>query len=350
MNYALILAGGIGSRFWPLSRQEEPKQFFNLCSRKSMVEETICRLSGLIKKEDIYIATNKIHNQKIKRCAESLGISFGNILFEPEGKNTLAPICLLSKKISDRDPEAVIVVLPSDHYIKDDDAFLKSLKSATEVARQGHIVTLGVPPQRPETGYGYIKIKSKVKSQESKFYKVDSFIEKPNLRKAKEFLKDKRYYWNCGIFIFRADVALEEVSKFAPGVYKIIMKIKNDFQLRTLWPKLPSVSFDYAVMEKTKTTALLVADYGWMDLGSWEALDAVLKKDKNGNIFRGNCVSLDNKNTFIWSDERLVAALGLDNLIIVNTEDALLVCRKDKSQDVKKVVQILKLKKCREQI
>ena len=356
MNYALILAGGIGSRFWPLSKEGEPKQFLSLCSAKPMIEETLQRLSGLIRKENIYIATNQTHSQRIRRCANSLGIPLKNILFEPQGKNTLAPVCLISSRIMERDKKATIVVLPSDHYIKRKEIFLNLLKKAIVTAQQGYIVTFGARPCRPETGYGYIKVKGKRKKvkvesnlpagrqEKVKVYAVDRFVEKPNLKKAKEFLKDKRYYWNCGIFIFRADMLLGEVRKFAPVVYKIIKKIKNNSSLKKYWSQLPSISLDYAVMEKTKIGALLTADCGWMDLGSWEALDEVLKRDRDGNILRGNCLSLENKNTLIWSDNRLVAALGLDNIVIVNTEDAVLVCRKEKSQDVKKIVGLLKLK------
>ena len=356
MNYAVILAGGIGSRFWPLSRDLEPKQFLNICSTRPMVDETANRISSLIKKENIYIATNKLHVKKIKNCLRNFNIPLKNVLSEPESKNTLAPIAFLSSRINKIDPDAVIVILPCDHIIKQKDKFLKLLKRALDIAKQGYIVTLGVHPKRPETGYGYIKIKSKIsaikiggfakkfgeKIQNPKIYKVDKYIEKPGLVRAKGFIKDKRYYWNSGIFIFRADVILDEIKKFMPNVHKTIADIKNKKDLKRLWHKLPSLSVDYAIMEKTKRMALLPADYGWLDIGSWQAIEEILKKDKYGNIFRGNCISIENKNTLIWSDKRLVAALGLKDIIIVNTKDALLVCSKDKTQDVKKVVQILK--------
>lgn len=280
MNYAIILAGGIGSRFWPLSTQEEPKQFLNLYSSRSMLEETLDRIGRLIKKKNIYVATNKMHSRKIKDCAKSLGIPCKNILFEPQGKNTLAPLGVLSKQINAMDPEAAILVLPCDHFIKNKIIFLNRLKEAMDVAGKGYIVTLGVPPSRPETGYGYIKISSKLKAQSSKqgFYRVEKFIEKPNLEKAKEFLRDRRYYWNCGIFIFKAAVLLEEIKRILPATYKIIMEIDNEQTLKKLWTKLPAVSIDYAIMEKTKKAALLAADYGWMDLGSWGTIETVLKK------------------------------------------------------------------------
>ncbi len=340
MNYAIILAGGTGTRFWPLSRELEPKQFLNVCSSKPMIEEAIDRISPLIRKENIYIATSRIYNQKIRKCLKRLNISSSNILFEPESKNTFAPIAVLSKNINNLDSDAVIVVLPSDHFIKYQNRFLKLLSRGIEIARSGYIVSLGIPPKRPETGYGYIKTKSKIKN----FYLIEKFIEKPNLIQAKKFIRDKRYYWNGGIFIFRPQVMLEEIKKFAPRVYKITIQIKNKKDFNRLWHRLPSISVDYAIMEKTKRIALLPADCGWMDLGSWEAIGEIAKKDKNGNIFQGKSIDIGSKDTLVWSGKRLVTTLGLDNIIIVDTEDALLVCRKDRSQDVKKAVRLLKQK------
>ncbi len=340
MNYAIILAGGTGTRFWPLSRELEPKQFLNVCSSKPMIEEAIDRISPLIRKENIYIATSRIYNQKIRKCLKRLNISSSNILFEPESKNTFAPIAVLSKNINNLDSDAVIVVLPSDHFIKYQNRFLKLLSRGIEIARSGYIVSLGIPPKRPETGYGYIKTKSKIKN----FYLIEKFIEKPDLIQAKKFIADKRYYWNGGIFIFRPQVMLEEIKKFAPRVYKITIQIKNKKDFNRLWHRLPSISVDYAIMEKTKRIALLPADCGWMDLGSWEAIGEIAKKDKNGNIFQGKSIDIGSKDTLVWSGKRLVTTLGLDNIIIVDTEDALLVCRKDRSQDVKKAVRLLKQK------
>jgi mannose-1-phosphate guanylyltransferase/mannose-6-phosphate isomerase len=351
VNYAIILAGGTGSRFWPLSRTAEPKQFLNICSAKPMIEETIARISNLIKKENIYIATNEIHNQKIKNCIKKLGIPLKNIFLEPSAKNTLAPISILSDRIKALDSEAVIMVLPSDHLVKRPKVFLKILKNGICVAKQGFIVTLGIPSDRPETGYGYIKAGEKYKYRGVKwFYKVDRYIEKPQLAAAKKMIQDKRYYWNSGIFIFRPEVMLGEVKKFKNGAYKLIARMNDRNGLKNLWHRLPSISVDYAIMEKTKKIALLPANYGWMDIGSWEAVAQILKKDKDDNIYIGNCISLENENTLVWSNNRLVATLGLRDVVIVNTKDALLVCAKDKVQDVKKLVRILKEKNFKEQI
>ncbi len=350
MNYAIILAGGTGTRFWPLSRELEPKQFLSVCSSKPMIEEAIDRISGLIKKENIYIATSKVYHKKIKECLKKLNIPSSNILFEPESKNTFAPIAILSKNINNLDSDAVILVLPSDHFIKYENRFLRLLSKGIEIARSGHIVSLGIPPKRPETGYGYIKIKPSPISHQPSAYEIDRFIEKPDLRRARRFIRDKRYYWNGGIFIFRPQVMLEEIKKFIPGVYEIVMQIKNKKDLSRLWHRLPFISIDYAIMEKTKRMALLPADCGWIDLGSWEAIGEIVKKDKDGNVFRGKSIDIGSKNTLVWSDKRIVTTLGLNNIIIVDTEDALLVCHQDRSQDVKRIVGLLKQKRFKGQI
>lgn len=338
MIYAIILAGGSGIRFWPLSRQDEPKQFLNVFSGRPMMEETVNRMQRLIKRNNIYVATNRIYHKKIKNCLKKLGVPVRNVLFEPQARNTLAPIGLIAANIYKKDKEAVIVVLPCDHYIKDKTKFLRALNKAIAVARKGYIATLGIVPDRPETGYGYIKVKSKKQD----FYLIDCFIEKPGLARAKKFIQDKSYYWNGGIFVFTAGVLLQELKKFAPADFRLIAKIRDNKSLNKLWPKFTSLSIDYAIMEKTRKIALVPIDFGWLDLGSWQAIEGMKKKDKAGNIFKGHCIDLGSKNTIAWSDHRFLATIGLDNIIIVNTRDAILVCAKDKSQDVKRLVEILR--------
>jgi len=328
----------MGSRFWPLSREPKPKQFLNLCSDKPMLDECLARIKGLFPRDNIFIATNKAHRGKLRSCLQRYSLPNKNIFLEPEGKNTLAPIAFLSKQINEKDSDASILVLPCDHFVKDKRRFLRLLEKGLEISKQGYIVTFGFPPKRPETGYGYIKVKSKNKD----FYSIGKFLEKPDLARAKELIKDKHYYWNGGLFIFKPSVMLGEVKKFQPEVYKALEMEKN---FKQLWESLPSISVDYAVMEKTKKAALMVADYGWLDLGSWQAMEEILKKDKSGNIFKGNCLDLGSKNTLVWSEGQLVATLGLKNIVIVATKDAILAAAKDKTQDVKKIVQILRNKK-----
>ena len=347
MNYAIILAGGIGSRFWPLSRESEPKQFLDIFSRKPMLEQTILRVSRLIDQKNIYIATNKAYRNKITNFSKKFDISLQNILFEPESKNTLAPIGVLTHKIYDKDKEAVILVLPSDHYIKDEKRFIKALRQAIAVANKGFIVTLGIVPDKPETGYGYIKINSKIKNL--KAFQVERFIEKPALAKAKRFMRDKSYFWNSGMFVFRANIMLQEINKLTPAYYDIIAKINDNKSLNKLWKRFSSLSIDYAIMEKTHKMALIPADFGWNDLGSWQAIECLpagqaglTKDDKNGNIFKGCCIDIGSKNTLAWSSGRILATVGLNNIIVVETKDALLVCAKGKAQEIKSLVRILK--------
>jgi len=349
MIYAIILAGGTGTRFWPLSRQNEPKQFLNIFSDRSMMEETIKRISRLVDNENIYIATNKIYRKKTTDYLKNLHIPVKNLFLEPQSKNTLAPIGVVSCKIYSKDKEAIILVLPCDHYIKDAKRFLKSLKKAAMLAKKGYIVTLGIIPDRPETGYGYIKIAARLKNQRSKAYEVKEFVEKPFFQRAEKFIKNKRYFWNSGIFIFKADTILEEIRRIKPEVYKLIIKVNNKNFIET-WKQLPTLSVDYGIMEKTDKIVLLPANFGWIDLGSWKTVEYLAKKDKSGNMLKGNCIDVGSKNIISWSDNRILATVGLDNVIIVNTKDAILVCSKSRTQDVRSVVNILKQKGLNKQI
>ena len=346
MNHAIILAGGAGTRFWPLSRQNRPKQFLNLCADKSLIELTVNRIGCLIPRNNIYIATNKDYQARIKKCIRRWRIPAQNIIAEPQARNTLAPIGTLSEAIYRRDKDAVILVLPSDHYIKEESKFLNILKRAVSAAKNGYIVTLGIKPDRPETGYGYIKVSSKLKAQGSgSFFRVERFIEKPDFKKADRLIKDRKHYWNGGIFIFRAETMLGEIRKFLPSDYRIIKSIKNKKDLNRLWPRFSLISIDYAIMEKTRRMALVPCDCGWSDLGSWQALEQFSKKDKSGNILKGPCLDIGSKNIFCWPGDRLLATVGLRDIIIVDTNDALLVCQKGRAQDVKKIVEKLKEKR-----
>jgi mannose-1-phosphate guanylyltransferase len=353
LNYTIILAGGIGSRFWPLSTDAKPKQFLSLCSNQPLLVQSIKRVSSLTDKTNTYIATNKIYKTLALNCLKKLHIPKSNFLFEQDRKNTLAPIGVLANIIFTKDKKAVIAVFPSDHFIKNEREFLRVLKKAIESAKRGNIVTLGIIPPRPETGFGYIKIRSQrhnvttsqAKTQKTKIYKVERFIEKPDLKTAEKLVRNKKYYCNAGIFVFKAQTLLEEIKRIQPGVSKILSNIKDRKDLDRLWKKFPAVSIDYAIMEKSNKLKLIPLNCGWSDLGSWQAIEEIRGKDKNGNIFICKNVDLGSKDTLVWSDYRLVATLGLKGLIIVDTKDALLVCSKDKAQEVKKIVEILKSKK-----
>jgi len=340
MNYIIMLAGGIGSRFWPLSTQELPKQFIALCSNKPLLAESVIRIRPLVKQKNIFIATNRKYKGLALSCLNKFAIPKGNFFFEREGRNTFAPIAALTNIILNKDKDAVIAVFPSDHFIKDKGKFLTALKQAFLTAKTGSIVTLGIVPKHPETGFGYIKINSKCGTKKAEVFKVEKFIEKPDLVSAKKLIKDARYYWNGGIFVFKARTLLEEVKRLEPKAFNILSEIKTQKQADRLWSKLPFTSIDYAIMEHSNKISLIPLDCGWSDLGSWQAITEVKMKDKNGNIFMGKVINLESKNTLVLS-KRLVATVGLKDLIIVDTKDALLVCAKDKSQQVKKIVEIL---------
>ena len=343
MIYAIILAGGVGSRFWPLSTDQEPKQFLNIFSKKSLLEESLDRIRKLVKADNLYIATNRAHRKKIKFLLKGLKITTQNILFEPKGKNTLAPIAALTQSIFGKDKDAVVVVMPSDHLVKERGNFIKTLKRATVTAEKGYVVTIGIIPHRPETGYGYIKIrKSGNQGIRGSVYEVEKFVEKPNPKTAKEFIKDKRYFWNAGIFVFRAKTFLEEIKRWQPKLSSVLDKIKTRKDINRLWSLFPSMSIDYGLMEKTKKVALIPADFGWIDLGSWKALEEVKIKDKCGNISCGKHVDMGSKNITVWSKDHLVATLGLKDIIIVNTGSGLLVCSKEETQDLKKLIKLAK--------
>jgi mannose-1-phosphate guanylyltransferase len=344
MNYAIVLAGGVGSRFWPLSTNSKPKQFLSLCSDKPLLLESIERISSLVSKQNIYIATNKTYKKTIQQCLKNTKVPLKNILFEPQSKNTLAAIAVLSKEIYQIDKNAVVVVLPSDHLIKNKIAFQRTIKNAIKAAENNFIVTLGIVPKRPEGGFGYIKIKDRLKIKNINAYRVDKFIEKPGLAKAINLIKNKRFYWNSGIFIFKASKFLDEINKLTPKVFKIIEKIKNKNDLNKFWFKFPNISIDYAIMEKAKSLSLIPLACGWSDLGSWQAVEEFMRKDQDGNISQGKHIDLGSKNIIVWAKEKLIATVGLDNIIIVDTKDGLLVCDKNKTQEVREIVKRIKEK------
>ncbi|MCM8780896.1 MAG: sugar phosphate nucleotidyltransferase, partial [Candidatus Omnitrophica bacterium] len=203
----------------------------------------------------------------------------------------------------------------------------------------------GIPPHKPETGYGYIKANSDMFLTQPRCYRISRFIEKPGIENAKQFIRDPRYYWNSGIFIFSAKVILNEIKKYAPSIYRLVMKLRTAQDISKLWSRLPSVSIDYGIMEKTNLGVVLPCNCGWLDLGSWATIEDLLKKNKNGNIFKGNCIDLGSQDTLVWSEKGLVATLGLNSMVVVNTKDAILVCAKDRLQDIKKIFCILKSKR-----
>ncbi len=335
--YAVILAGGAGTRFWPLSRLEDPKQFLKFIGSKSLFQQTIDRIKPLVPPKNIFIVTGSTYRGIVRQQIADYKIPDANILCEPSGKNTAPAVAWAASKIHARNPSAVMTVLPSDHLILNARKFQHILKQALELAGQKHLVTVGIKPTRPETGYGYLKI-AKVKSVP---LRVEQFVEKPSLKKAQKFLSSGSYLWNAGIFVWEVSVVMEKIEQFLPEIYNGLKGAKaNTFE--SVWRKLPSISIDYGILEKADNIVTVpAADMGWSDVGSWEALYQVSKKDKQRNVIQGDVINIDGEGNFILSSKRLVATIGLKDLIVIDTPDALLVCRKDLSQRVKEIVGIL---------
>ena len=355
-NYAILLAGGQGSRFWPQSRTLEPKQFLALHKDKSLFVQTIIRVKSLIPCSNIFIATSELYRNQIIELTAPFKIPTNNLIFEPDGKNTAVSIAVTVQLIHNRDPEARICVLPCDHLIKNNSRFIKLLSDGLEICRN-NLVIFGIPPTRPATGYGYIKVQplslrgasTKAGLRSNHVFLVDKFCEKPDLKTANKFLKSGDYYWNSGIFVGSSPAFLNEFKSNLPELYKLIKKISNPDDIKLIWKKVQPVSFDYGILEKARAVLMLTADnLGWSDLGSWQAWDEILKKDSQGNIFKADVVNLNSRNITVVGNNRLIATIGLEGLIVVDTPDALLITQKDKTEDVKKIVDILKAQKRQE--
>jgi mannose-1-phosphate guanylyltransferase/mannose-6-phosphate isomerase len=345
---AVIIAGGSGTRLWPLSRYLLPKQFIRILGGRSLFEDTVERIAPVSGRDGILAVVNREH-------------AFGSahhilkpyqLLIEPEGRNTAPAIGLAAKYASRNGHDPVLVVLPSDHIVTDKEAFRKTVKTAVREACSGAIITLGIKPTHPETGYGYMQFTPSAKTAKS--LKVSRFVEKPDLETARKYVESGRYLWNCGIFIFKASVLLKEIKTHLPRVYELLNRIeKHAFRedgvipgkLAGIFTKMPSVSIDYGVMEKSSLVRVIPCAMGWNDVGSWLSLYSVSKKDKRGNVINGEVMSFDCDNSLIHSDSRLVAAIGLKDMALIETSDAILACPLARAQEVKKIVDELKLGK-----
>jgi len=344
MRYAAILAGGKGIRFWPLSRQEEPKQLLKLFGKYSLLQHTFKRISRVIKPRNIFIVTNKDYANAIKYQLNELGCHSDNIIVEVSPKNTAASIGLIAKIIEKRDKEGVLAVFPADHFMKKEGKFLSSLKKGFKVAQSGLTAIFGIKPLRAESAYGYIKIDKDVRLKGIGAFKVKRFIEKPKKKAALKLIKKRDIFWNGGIFIWKVSVLLDQIGRFMPNLYKVLEE-NNANLFKAKWENLKSISVDYGIIEKCKTGLyVVVLNCGWTDLGNWSTIDFVLKNDKQGNASQGDVLAIDTKNTTIWSGHHLIVALGLRNMVIADTPDALLVCPKDRAQEVSDVVTVLRQK------
>ncbi|MBM3245681.1 MAG: mannose-1-phosphate guanylyltransferase/mannose-6-phosphate isomerase, partial [Candidatus Omnitrophica bacterium] len=353
MTYAIILAGGVGSRFWPFSRELEPKQFMQISKGRSLLQSTIMRLGNLIAAGNIYIVSNQAYYFEIEKQVTKFGIPAENIILEPEGKNTAPAIGLCARLIYKRDHDAMLVVMPADHFIENEGKFRKDVLAAVSCAKRDFLVTIGIKPKFASTGYGYIKVSSQLTAHSSQqdCYKVEKFLEKPGIERAKKYLKNKNYYWNSGIFVWKASVFLNELKVYLPHLHQILMAIRTKGGIEKDWAKIRPISVDYGVMEHSKKIALVPANFSWTDLGSWDALEQVLPKDKSGNIIQADSFNLGSSGICVMSrSRRFISTIGIKDLIIADTPDALLVCDKKRSQDVREVVKKLKSLKRREHL
>jgi mannose-1-phosphate guanylyltransferase/mannose-6-phosphate isomerase len=348
--FAVIMAGGSGTRFWPLSREKMPKQLLRIGGDDTLIQQTVERILPLVRAENVFIVTNR-------GLADDIGLQlaakFGSawergIILEPEARNTAPAIGLAALQLLRVDPEATMIVLSADHAIRKGDELIALLERAARAAAAGYLVTLGIHPDRPETGYGYIKAGAAVDGVCS----VEAFKEKPDLETARGYLRDGGYYWNSGIFVWKAAVLLEEFGKHAPELRRGLEAIRaglgtpdEERVIREVFARLETISIDYAVMEKTDRARVIPADIGWSDVGSWTALDDVSPRDAAGNVISGNVIDIDSRDTIVYADKRLVATIGLRGFVVVDTPDAVLVCPKDRAQDVKKVVDGLRKRK-----
>jgi len=342
--FAVIMAGGGGTRFWPLSRKNKPKQILNISGNDVMINETIKRYEGIIPYENTYVVTlasqQKVLNEVLLTC-----IPRENILIEPVGRNTAPCILYAAMRIFGKYGDAVMCVFPSDHYVANVEEFRNILNKAIVLAQETNkLITIGIKPTFPSTGYGYINFD--LQSNNNGAYDVLEFIEKPDFERAKEYLKSKNYLWNSGIFVWKISVILESFKRFLPRLYEraeeILSVAGTDQEQKTVekvYPRLQSISIDYGIMERSNEVLVIPGDFGWSDIGSWDMLGAIFPPDDEGNIIKADFVGIDTKNCIIYGNGKLIATIGLDNIIIVNTEDALLICPKERAQDVKKIVE-----------
>ena len=345
---ALIMAGGRGERFWPKSRKNLPKQFLSLTDDgKTMIQLTVERILPLVKLEDIFIATNKAYRELV--LEQIPGLPEENILCEPIGRNTAPCIGLGAIHIAQKYDDSIMFVLPSDHLIKFTNMFLKTLETGADVAENNtNLVTIGITPDYPETGYGYIKFDPR--RTEGQAYAVERFVEKPSLEVAKEYLSTEEYLWNSGMFIWKVSSILKNMQKLMPDTYESLIKIKEaigtpqqDFILEKEFHNMQSQSIDYGIMEKADNIYILPGTFGWDDVGSWLAVERIKKTNEFGNAVAGNIITVNTHNCIIQGDKKLIAIVGMEDTIVVDTKDATLICAKDSAGDIKKVTENLKI-------
>jgi len=354
--YVAIMAGGGGTRFWPWSREERPKQILPIVSNRSMIWETVDRLRPFIPPEKIFIVTSRSQAEDLHREVPQLPKS--NLLLEPVGRNTAPCLCLAALHIQKKNPQAVMVALPADHFIADRPGFLRTLRAAVKFAAdQDFLITLGVRPTEPETGYGYIQKGETLGMIEGMpVFRAKAFREKPTLPKARVYLRKGDYFWNSGMFVWQAGVFLEAAKKFLPRLYGEMKPLQNSLgtsrerkALEKIYARAQSESVDYGIMEKADNVALIEAQFSWNDVGSWAALGKIWPKDSKGNALTGGTrlgrekiLAIDSSDCLIRAEEKLIAVIGLKDMIVVESGNAFLVCPRERAQEVRGILQELK--------
>jgi mannose-1-phosphate guanylyltransferase/mannose-6-phosphate isomerase len=346
--YPVLLAGGSGTRLWPVSRELYPKQLVKFIGENSLVQNTIKRLPLSLDMENVRIVCGKEHVHEIERHIKEIGITSENkIIAEPCGRNTAPAILLAMRLVLANERDAVLCVFPADHVIRDEHVFHERLAAAVKLAEMDYIVTFGITPHYPETGYGYIEGGKKISFGA---LSVKRFVEKPDLETAKRYIDAGNFFWNSGMFAFKASVMDQELSLLHPELFHQMKQLpfKGGVISEKDYRKLPNISIDYAVMEKTDKGAVLPSDFGWSDIGSWKSLYDFIPKDAEGNVIDGDVISEDTRNCFIMGYERLIATNGIRNIVVVETPDSVFVSDMETSRDVKNIVNKLKEKGRRE--
>jgi mannose-1-phosphate guanylyltransferase len=349
------MAGGVGTRFWPRSREKSPKQLLEIIGKGTMIQNSVKRLEGFVDSRDIFVVTNR--HQKGLIMKQLPAIPDENILVEPVGRNTAPCIGLAALHVRKRDPSGIMVILPADHVIQDTGEFQRVLRLAVEAAREaGGLFTIGIHATHPETGYGYIQMYSEQGPNNplapKGIFRVKTFAEKPNLQTAERFLASGDFLWNSGMFVWSADSILREIDRCLPELYAQLVKIDETIDTQAYQPTLETaygiirgISIDYGVMEKAEHVFVIPGSFGWSDIGSWDEVYRMSGKDDNGNSITGQVIQIGTENSLIYSPGKVVATIGVSDLIIINTDDALLVCRRGVSQEVKEVADFLRRKK-----
>lgn len=349
--YVVIMAGGKGERFWPLSTERVPKPFIRVIDNNSLIQLTVKRIGKILPMDRILIVLGRRHLDVAKGQLE--GIPDENFIIEPEGRDTAPCIGFSAIHLSEKDKDAVMVTLPADQYVIDEDGFNRTLINAFEFAKRGeHMVTIGIKPSRPETGYGYIRAYEVFDSYRGfPCYKVERFVEKPDFKTAEDYIRDGSYFWNSGIFIWRVRTVLKGLERHMPELFEGLMRIQDMIRtgsqdgIEAVYKNLVRRSIDYGLMEKAGNVLMVKGEFTWDDIGTWQALLRVLKTDEKGNYIYGDVVSIDTEDSVIYSNSVSVGVIGASNLIVVVSGDGVLVCDRERSQDVREIPRALETKR-----